>query len=172
MHAALQADDLAATEGTSAGSESTGRQRHRQRRHSSGADSHNDADVEGDIGGFALDGVDLAPMSTLELLSGGSGKAAANVGSGGDDIGGGGGDYRGEPDPPTVLIDSEAGPPTAKQRRVARIVMAVAFALLAMCVILIGVTLSMSDRVDEMDKQRRLAEQQEKSAMSPPAAQP
>uniref|UniRef100_A0A1I8I0U9 Serine/threonine protein kinase n=1 Tax=Macrostomum lignano TaxID=282301 RepID=A0A1I8I0U9_9PLAT len=80
------------------------------------------------------------------LLSGGSGKAAANVGSGGDDIGGGGGDYRGEPDPPTVLIDSEAGPPTAKQRRVARIVMAVAFALLAMCVILIGVTLSMSDR--------------------------
>uniref|UniRef100_A0A1I8IBH7 Eukaryotic translation initiation factor 2 subunit alpha n=1 Tax=Macrostomum lignano TaxID=282301 RepID=A0A1I8IBH7_9PLAT len=115
-----------------------------------------------------LTDVDLAPMSTLELLSGGSGKAAANVGSGGDDIGGGGGDYRGEPDPPTVLIDSEAGPPTAKQR--------------ACGADRHGGGLRPAGHVRHPhrrdavhvrpDKQRRLAEQQEKSAMSPPAAQP
>uniref|UniRef100_A0A1I8J7J7 Uncharacterized protein n=1 Tax=Macrostomum lignano TaxID=282301 RepID=A0A1I8J7J7_9PLAT len=40
--------------------------------------------------------------------------------------------------------------PTAKQKRVARVVMAVAFILLSMCFVLIVVTLSMSDHIDRM----------------------
>uniref|UniRef100_A0A1I8HAV3 Uncharacterized protein n=1 Tax=Macrostomum lignano TaxID=282301 RepID=A0A1I8HAV3_9PLAT len=92
-------------------------------------------------------GVELAPISPLELLNGGS---SGKLGDGSD------GDELLTPDPPTVVIDSEDSPPTAKQKRIARVVMAVAFVLLAMCVILVGVTLSMSDHIDDLVRKAQL----------------
>ncbi|CAH1776217.1 unnamed protein product [Owenia fusiformis] len=42
-------------------------------------------------------------------------------------------------------------PPTAKQKKVARIVGVIAFLMIAMSMILVGVTLAMSDHIDDMD---------------------
>ena len=54
--------------------------------------------------------------------------------------------------PETVRVLPTAEETSDKQKRVARIVMAIAIIMLAMSVLLVGVTLSMSDHIDDMGK--------------------